>query len=344
MGARKWIGLVIILLFAVGLVAVGIARAHHARLHPSTEDAFVAGDIVPVASRIPGTILRLPVEENQMVHEGEVVAELDPRDMDVAVARAEAGLAAARSVLATDRARIERAKAGLAAARSDLELKTLDLDRFTKLAERDSIPTRLRDQARTAAEVARAQVRAAGKELEAARAALGVSARRVTAAQRQLEEVRLKRSYCTILAPASGTVSKKTAQPGQVVAPGQPLFAIVPLEPGRVWIEANFKETQLARIRPGQPATMRVDARPDRVYTGRVESLAAGTGAVFSLLPPENATGNWVKVVQRLPVRIAVDPDSNRDGSLRLGLSVRVTVDTTGPAGEGRAGEGGVRR
>lgn len=335
MGAKKWIGLLVILLFAAGLVAAGLARLHHARLYPSTEDAYVEGDIVPVASRIPGTIVSLAVEENRPVREGEAVARLDPRDMDAAVAKAEAGLSAARSALAADRARIGRARAGLAAARSDLELKELDLQRFDRLAERDSIPVRLRDQARTAAQVARARVKAAEQELAAAEAALEVSRRKVAAAEKVLDEARLRRSYCTITAPASGTVSKKTAQVGQVVAPGQPLFAIVPLEPGRVWVEANFKETQLARIRPGQPAEFRTDVDPDRVYRGQVESLAPGTGAVFSLLPPENATGNWVKIVQRLPVRIAVDPESNRDGSLRLGLSVHVTVDTTGGTGEG---------
>ncbi len=329
MSGKKWIGLIIILVFVGGLTAVGLMRAKHARLYPSTEDAYVAGDIVPVASRIPGTILELPVDENQLVHEGEIVARLDPRDTEAVVAKAEAGLAAARSVLATDQARIERAKAGVEAARSDLELKERDLKRFTELAESDSIPKRIRDQAETAAEVARAQTNAAEKELAAAKAALGVSRKRVTAAQKQLDEARLRRSYCTITAPATGHVSKKTAQPGQVLAPGQPLFAVVPLEPGKVWVEANFKETQLGRIHPGQKVELRTDVNPDRLYTGTVASLAPGTGAVFSLLPPENATGNWVKIVQRLPVRIAVDDDSNSDGSLRLGLSVHVTVDTT---------------
>ncbi len=241
MSGKKWIGLIIILVFAGGLTGVGLMRAKHARLFPSTEDAYVAGDIVPVASRIPGTIVELPVDENQLVHEGEIVAQLDPRDTEAVVAKAEAGLEAARSVLATDQARIERAKAGVEAARSDLELKERDLERFTELAESDSIPKRIRDQAETAAEVARAQTNAAEKELAAAKAALGVSRKRVTAAHKQLDEARLRRSYCTITAPATGHVSKKTAQPGQVLAPGQPLFAIVPLEPGKVWVEANFK-------------------------------------------------------------------------------------------------------
>jgi len=330
MNRKKWLGLLLIFVFAALLVVAGVLRWKHAQVFPSTEDAYVAGDIVPVASRIPGTILTLSVGENRLVHEGDVVATLDPRDMDAAVARAEAALASARSVVAADRANIAQAEAALEAAKSDLALKKLDLERFTKLAERDSIPKRIRDQAVTAEQVAEAQVQAAAKRVAAARAALGVTLKRIETAKVQLGRARLDRSYCTIVAPATGRVSRKTAQLGQVVAAGQPLFAVVPLEPDRVWVRANFKETQLRRIRPGQPVRLHTDVDPDRIYRGHVESLSAGTGAAFSLLPPENATGNWVKIVQRLPVRIAVDPESNRDHSLRLGLSVHVTVDTTG--------------
>jgi membrane fusion protein (multidrug efflux system) len=138
----------------------------------------------------------------------------------------------------------------------------------------------------------------------------------------------LNRSYCEITAIVDGFVSKLTATAGQVVAPGQPLCAVVPLTGDHIWVEANFKETELARIRVGQPATFHTDVNPGRTYRGRVDSISAGTGAAFALLPPENATGNWVKIVQRLPVRIAVDPASNEDGSLRLGLSVHVEIDT----------------
>jgi membrane fusion protein (multidrug efflux system) len=140
-----------------------------------------------------------------------------------------------------------------------------------------------------------------------------------------------------ITSPIAGVVSKKSAQVGQVVAPGQPLCAVVPLEGDHIWVEANFKETELRRIRVGQPATFHTDVNRDRTYTGWVESLSAGTGAAFSLLPPENATGNWVKIVQRLPVRIAIDPASNADRSLRLGLSIHVEVNTLAEPGPGAA-------
>jgi Multidrug resistance efflux pump len=195
-----------------------------------------------------------------------------------------------------------------------------------------------------AEKVARARHQAALKALAGARAALKTARRAVHEAEVALAMARLKRSYCTVRTPIAGFVSKKTAHVGQVVAPGQPLCAVVPLAGRHLWIEANFKETQLARIRPGQPVRFHTDVDPGREYRGVVESLSAGTGAAFSLLPPENATGNWVKIVQRLPVRIAVLPGSNRDHSLRLGLSVHVTVDTTGRSGAaGRPANGAGR-
>jgi membrane fusion protein (multidrug efflux system) len=171
-------------------------------------------------------------------------------------------------------------------------------------------------------------VTAAQKALVALQAKLGVDREEVRRMQAKHDLAVLKRSYCTITAPASGMVADKSAQPGQVVAPGQPLCRLVPLSSGHVWVEANFKETQLRRLRAGQPASVSIDAHGGREYRGTVEGLSAGTGAVFSLLPPQNATGNWVKIVQRLPVRIALDLPEEAMRELRLGLSVTVQVDT----------------
>jgi membrane fusion protein (multidrug efflux system) len=176
--------------------------------------------------------------------------------------------------------------------------------------------------------VAAADVESSQKALAAMEANLAVADRRIKVQEVRLANAELTRSYCTITSPVEGIVSKKSAQVGQVVAPGQPLCAVVPLEGEHIWVEANFKETEVLRIRVGQPATIHTDVNPDRAYTGWVESLSAGTGAAFSLLPPENAAGNWVKIVQRLPVRIAIDPASNADHSLRLGLSTHVEVNT----------------
>ena len=142
-----------------------------------------------------------------------------------------------------------------------------------------------------------------------------------------LAQAQLQRSYCTIVAPCDGTVSRKLAEPGMVVAAGQPLLAVVPLGQEDLWVEANFKETQLHRVRPGQRVRMKADI-DGRIFTGTVDSLSAGTGAAFSLLPAENATGNWVKVVQRLPVKISLDRNADPERKLRLGLSVEAEIDT----------------
>lgn len=329
--AKKWISLAVILAVAAAIALAGVRHFRHARVHPSTENAYVSGDVFPVASRVPGTLLTFEVVENQEVRKGQVVATLDPRDADVGLDQARAALEEARSALATTRAEISQARAKVAADASRLALARTNLARFTELARRDSIPKARYDDAVTAEAVASADHAASEKALAAKEASLGVAGRRVAVQETRLKAAEVNRTYCTIPSPVDGFVSKRTGQAGQVVAPGQPVCAVVPLGPANVWIAANFKETELREIRVGQPVTFRTDADRSRTYRGWVESLSAGTGAVFSLLPPENATGNWVKIVQRLPVRIAVDPESDRDRSLRLGLSVEVEVDTLAP-------------
>ncbi len=331
---KKWVVLAVILLFAAGGVTTWYFFRRDALLHPSTDDAYVAGDIYQISSRIPGTVLTFPVDDNQPVEAGQVIATLDPEPYDREVDQAEAALAQARTVPATNRAKIAQAKADAAAAAADLDLARTDLARYEELVQRNSIPKRVYDQAVTAEQVARARHDAKLKAETVAEASLDVSVKAVKAAEAALATARLRRSYCTIRSPVAGIVSESTGHVGQVVAPGQPLLAAVPLRGRHLWVDANFKETQLARIKPGQPVTFSTDVEQDRVYEGTVESLSAGTGAAFSLLPPENATGNWVKVVQRLPVRISVRPNSVTDASLRLGLSVHVTVDTTAEPGD----------
>jgi len=325
---KKWISLAFILLAAAAIVVAGYRYWKHSQVHPNTEDAYVSGDVFSVASRIPGTLVTVEVTENQPVKKGQVIATLDPRDLDTQVEQVHTALEEAQSMLATNRAQIAQARAKVQADRSRLELARLNLQRFSELYRRNSIPKQRFDDAVTAEQVASADTASSEKALAVAEANLAVAERRIRVQEVRLANAELTRSYCTITSPIDGIVSKKNGQVGQVVAPGQPLCAVVPLEGDHIWIEANFKETELRRIRVGQPATIRTDVTPDRTYTGWVESLSAGTGAAFSLLPPENATGNWVKIVQRLPVRIAIDPASNADHSLRLGLSTHVEVDT----------------
>jgi len=326
--AKKWISLVVILLVVAAVTVAGYRYWKHAQVHPNTEDAYVSGDVFSVASRIPGTLLTVDVTDNQPVKAGQVIATLDPRDFDAQVEQARTALEETHSALATDRAQIAQAKAKTEADRSRLQLARTNLKRFSELFHRNSVPKQRYDDAVNAEAVAAADLEASEKALAAAEANLGVAGTRVKMQEVRLANAELTRSYCTIASPVAGYISKKSAEVGEVVAAGQPLCAVVPLEGAHVWVEANFKETTLRRIRVGQPATFHTDVDPERTYHGRVESLSAGTGATFSLLPPENATGNWVKIVQRLPVRIAIDPGSDADHSLRLGLSVHVEVNT----------------
>jgi membrane fusion protein (multidrug efflux system) len=326
---KKWIGLIVILAVAVGIAVAGYLYWQHSKLYPSTDDAYVRGDVFPVASRVPGTLATYRVSNNQQVAEGEVIATLDPRDFEQRVAEARAALAEAESALSRARAKVAQSQADLNAAESRLELAKKDLERFAELHRRDSIPRQRYDEAVAHERVAAAERDADAKALSVAQADLKVAGDRVKVQQTQLDQAELQRSYCTITAPVAGIVAKSSGETGQVVAPGEPLCAIVPLEGVHLWVEANFKETELHRIRVGQPVSFHTDVNPDRVYHGTVESISAGTGAAFALLPPENATGNWVKVVQRLPVRIAFRQAQNSDHALRLGLSVNVRVDTT---------------
>ncbi len=325
---KKWISLVVILLVAAAIVVAAERYWKHAQVHPNTEDAYVSGDVFAVSSRVPGTLLTVDVIENQQIKKGQVIATLDPRDYDVQVEQARTALDEARSMPATIRAQIEQAKAKAAADESRLQLARINLQRFSELYKRNSIPKQRYDDSVAAEQVAAADAAASEKALAATQANLTVAEERIKTQEVRLTNAELTRSYCTIASPIDGIVSKKSAQVGQVVAPGQPLCAVVPLEGDHIWVEANFKETDLRRIRVGQPVTFHTDVNPGRTYSGWVESLSAGTGAAFSLLPPENATGNWVKIVQRLPVRIAIDPGSDADHSLRLGLSTYVEINT----------------
>ncbi len=325
---RKWISLAVILVVVLAIAVAGWRRWKHSQVHPNTEDAYVGGDVYAVSSRIPGTLLTVDAVENQEVRQGQLLATLDRRDADALVEQAETALAEARATLATRRAEIEEKRARSAADASRLELARTNLARYTELIRKNSIPRARYDDAVAAESVAGADLDASRKALAAKEADLGVADQKIRLQEARFRNARLNRSYCTITTIVDGIVSKLTATAGQVVAPGQPLCAIVPLTGDHIWVEANFKETELKHIRVGQPTTFRTDVNPDRTYSGRVESISAGTGAAFALLPAENATGNWVKIVQRLPVRIAIDPASNKDGSLRLGLSVHVEVDT----------------
>ena len=369
----------------------------------TTDDAQVDAHVTPVAARVGGTVIEVPVKENQQVEAGTVLVVIDPRDYQVAlekaraeVATAEADAAAARvnipitSTAATGnvsnaRGGVEQAEAGIDTAQRGIEAATArlataqarqreaeanaartakDVERFKGLLAKDEIAQQQYDAAVAAADAARAAADSAKAQVQEAQAGISVAQSQLmqaraghtqaaaqlqtaqtapeqVAAQRArassadarvlqqraaLQQAELNVQYTTVKAPMKGIVSKKGVEVGQVIQPGQPLMTVIPLE--EVWVTANFKETQLQSMRPGQPAVIEVDAYGGRDFKAHVESLAAATGSRFSLLPPENATGNFVKVVQRVPVRIVLDEKQDAAQLLRPGMSVTAKVYT----------------
>ncbi|MFN7944684.1 MAG: HlyD family secretion protein [Blastocatellia bacterium] len=414
------IGAGVVLLIAL---LVGIRYWLYARSHESTDDAFIAGEIVQISPKVSGYVAKVYVTDNQQVKEGDLLVELDARDYEARLAQARAalergeaqqrqaqtgvaltrastraalqqasaqvrqarsGAAAAQAAAAAESSRVTQAAAAInaaqasvaqaraqvASAEAEAARASADVQRYQQLYERDEISRQRLDQAIAAAATANAQLAAARQrvtaaeaqvtEARAAQATAAETARRaqaqtggaqaqigealgkleqartapqqVAASQAQaqtagatLEELRaqvkqaeLQLSYTKIHAPSAGRVTRKSVEEGALVQPGQPLLALVT---GDLWVTANFKESQIGQIRPGQPVEIKVDAYPDKIFKGHVDSIQAGSGAAFSLLPPENATGNYVKVVQRVPVKIVFD---ERDPKYLLGPGMSV--------------------
>jgi membrane fusion protein, multidrug efflux system len=379
-----------LVLAAIGLALVAYAGVRYWRstAWESTDNAQIDGFIYPVSSRVSSQVTRVMVDENQYVQAGTVLAQLDPKTYEVAVAIAkatlandEASAAALRtnvpitstdtaSQLSTAQADVENANAGLEVAQRQFEaaqaalreteandLKAQDdVARYKPLAAKDEIPQQQYSQAVNGQKATAAAVEAAGASAAAAEQTVTQARARRAQAQAQLrsagtrpEQIAAQRSralaaeaesqraaaalqqaqlnlqYTTIIAPVSGIVGQRSVQPGQNVSPGQQLMTVVPLDSQNIWVTANFKETQLKYMRPGQPATLSVDAY-GRTYRGRVLNIAGASGARYSLLPPENATGNYVKVVQRIPVKIVFDQGQDAEHLLRLGMSVEPNV------------------
>lgn len=304
----------------------------HQALYPSTDDAYLSADIVTIVPQIGGRVTQLDVVENQRVAAGDPLFSLDDTDAQAAVAAAQAQLDLATQGSGVTSADIAQAEANLVSARAVQSNAQLDFDRQDTLFRRGDVAQALRDQAQTTLDQAIAQVSAAEAALQAARdqhGASGTDNASVRAAQAALDQAQISLSYARVTAPANGWIANLTLRPGQVVSDGQGLFSVV--EDGQWWVDANFKETDLHRIRPGQPATIKIDMYPGVTLKGHVDSIGAGSGASFSLLPAENASGNWVKVTQRFAVRIALDEAPTDPAmQLRTGASTTVSVDTSG--------------
>jgi membrane fusion protein (multidrug efflux system) len=304
----------------------------------STDSAFVDGHRVALAAQAAGRVNAVLVDDNQHVAAGQVLLRLDPADYAVKLDLAEAARAQADGALAHARAQLPVTTAAARAAAAQVRIAAAgarkaadDLARYRQLSD-DAVSRQMLDAAQTQADVAAAQLDAAREAAAAAEAqialahtAIVTAEAAVRAATAQVAQARLTLSYCEVKAPVAGWITRKSVEPGNLIAVGQPLLNLVTDD---VFVTANFKETQLAHLRPGQPATFTVDSYPGVVFTGHVDSRMAGTGSAFALLPPENATGNFVKVVQRIPVKIVFDQATlDRRPRLAVGMSVIATVD-----------------
>jgi len=314
----------------VGAAAIAVAAvvgywAVAVRGFERTDDAFVDGHLVFLSPRVGGQVIEISADENQHVKAGQVLVRLDPADFEVKVARAQADLEAARNRMAQSTAGTEAAAAQRRGAEAQLRHAEQEYARARSLFESHVGSQTALDAAVAARDAATEDVRAAEQREEMERAALGNQAP-IRQAEAALAEAKLSLEHSVVTAPFDGVIGKRSVEIGANVSPGQALFALA--DESGSWVSANFKETQIGRMKPGDPAEITADAFPGIRYRGHVESIAPATGARYALLPPDNATGNFTKVVQRLPVRIALDGDAARGGKpwLPVGLSVNVRV------------------
>ncbi len=314
----------------IAALAVGLVYLHGGR-YVETDNAYVKADEVPISTEVPGKIEQVLVAENQAVKAGQVLFRIDPAPFEVAVARAEADLAQVRTDLAATRASFREKQAEIKLARTRYDFALKNQHRQADLIAKKFISASGFDDAEQNTELARQQIEALEQALRQIAVTLGGSIDtpveghpRFLAAKARLDQARLDLERTEVRAPQAGTVSK-VPKPGQYLKAGS--TALVLVGDRHLWIEANFTETDLTYVRPGQRVTIRIDTYPHTQWTGSVQSLSPATGAEFSIIPAQNATGNWVKIIQRVPVRISFDAASGKP-PLRAGLSAVVEIDT----------------
>jgi membrane fusion protein (multidrug efflux system) len=314
---------------AVLLVAAALFGARYwmqARQFTATDNAYVQANQAEIAAQVAGRVIAVQVRDQQRVHAGDALFDIDPASYALAVEKAKAQLDLARQSASQESAGISSAEAVLAQKRAEAANARGVYQRNLQLVKSGFLSAQGIENSRTQVATAEAAVRAAEANLAQARSALGRGGEEnatVQAAAAALKQAELDLERTHVTAPSDGLIANLSLQPGTSVQPGVPLFVVI--SDREFWVEANFKETQLREIRPGQEATIRVDMYPDHPFHGVVQSLSGGSGSAFSLLPPQNATGNWVKVTQRVPVRITVrDPDPGYP--LRIGTTATVKV------------------
>ena len=341
---KKWTVRGIAAVAVVGGLIYGAFYLVHSLSHESTDDAYVTGVVVPVAAEIRGRVVNVYVRDNQYVPAGGPLLDIFPQDYADALrerSQAVSTLTAEKRELEASLTQRQKAlaqtRANLAAASAEESLAEKELKRYDRLVREDAASRSQYDHVESGSKVARARTEAAAAAvaeaegaIEAARARLSTQDFRIKEAEaaHRLAELNFRRT--TLVAPIPGRIAKKSVDPGKYVQPGQALLAIVQQD---IWIVANFKETQVGKMAVGQPVEVQVDAYPGILFRGHVDSLQPGTGSVFSLLPPENSTGNFVKVVQRIPVKIVMDSPFDPAHPLWPGLSVTPTVNVSRKAG-----------
>jgi len=337
-----------------GAAIIGLAAAGQfgwsywtvGRFQVSTDDAYVQADTTVIAPKVSGYLRDVLVADNQPVKAGQALARIDDRDYEVAVEQAKADVTAAQADIANveanldeQQAVIEQARSTVAVDRASVTFTQQDNDRYSSLARTGAGSVQNQQQAVSKLQIAQASLQRDTAAVTAAEQRIGVLRAQLAKAQAVLahdravqDQAALNLSYTTIVAPVDGVVGNRTLRMGQYVQAGTQLMAVVPVH--GVYVVANFKETQLTDVRAGQPVEIGVDTFPGTEVTGHVDSLAPASGQEFALLPPDNATGNFTKIVQRIPVKITLDPGDRLAGLLRPGMSVTPTVDTKEPAGE----------
>jgi membrane fusion protein, multidrug efflux system len=306
----------------------------------STDDAYTLGDLTPLSAKVSGYVETVAVNDYQSVRKGDIIVQIEPSDYRAALEQAEAGLAAAQAVLVNlgnqkdiQRALIRQAEATIQGTTADLERYSLEAKRQHDLVTKFAGTQQLLEQSEANEKRTKAQLELNSAQLDQQKALLASLdvqekqlAAQVRAAQAQVQLARNNLDYTKIVAPADGVVGQRQVRAGQFVNIGTQVITVVPLP--NIWVIANLKETQMTNVRVGNPATIAVDAFPDLALTGHVDSWAPGTGSTFALLPPDNATGNFTKVVQRVPVKIVLDPNASLGALVRPGMSVEAKVDT----------------
>ena len=336
-GKRKRMMTLLVAVIVIAAIAYGLYYFLVARFHEETDDAYVNGNVVQITPQVTGTVIAVKADDTQTVKAGDPLVVLDPADSQVALQQAEANLAQTvrqvRGLFVND----DQYRAQVALRQSDLSKAEDDLRRRVAVAQTGAVSQEEISHARDAVRAAQASLDASQQQLASNRALTAnttiASHPNVMAAAAKVRDAYLANARNVLPAPVTGYVAKRSVQVGQRVSPGTPLMSVVPLN--AVWVDANFKEVQLKHMRIGQPVELTADIYgSSAVYHGKVVGFSAGTGSAFSLLPAQNATGNWIKVVQRLPVRIELDPKDLAKHPLRIGLSMQVDVDIKDERGD----------